>query len=240
MAVKIVSQNGLKIFVTLHSAIGQQRPTRQTQNFRKMKPTSAKNNPVSKNAAKQQVNNANTTRRVVETRDQWDVIFNHAVSLVVAYTRGQKPEEPRKGFGFGLIGDQPHSRAYAQSLLVGFLTGKAGKALKGFDELASRESREKIAIAILLDTKLAKDGTEGAKRIMAKAEPKREKAFAEAVLTGLNTPAEQPATPEGVEDKAEEPKATAPKGSKAKGGKKATTPKGGKAKAKTQTGKAKK
>jgi len=187
-----------------------------------MKTTSAKNENVSKNAAEQQVKNANTTRRVVETRSMWDVIYNHTVSLVVAYTRGQKPKEPRKGFGFGAIADQPHSRAYAQSLLVGFLTSKAGKALKGCDDLATRESREKIAIAILLDTKLAKDGDEGAKRMMAKCEPKREKAFAEAVLKGLEEPQTEPTTPEGVEEQPTtetQPEATAPKGSKAKGGK---------------------
>lgn len=189
-----------------------------------MKTTDAKSKNVSKNAAEQQVKNANTTRRVVETRNQWDVIYNHTVSLVVAYTRGQKPTEPRKGFGFGAIAEQPHSRAYAQSLLVGFLTSKAGKALKGCDELASRESREKIAIAILLDTKLAKDGDEGAKRIMAKSEPKREKSFAEAVLTELAKPQAEP-TPKGVEDKAEQPE-TAPKGAKGKG--KKAAPKGAK------------
>jgi hypothetical protein len=160
----------------------------------------------------------------------WEVIYNHLVTLVVAYTRGQKPAEPRKGFGFGAIADQPHSRAYAQSLIVGFLTGKAGKALKGCDELASRDNREKIAIAILLDTKLAKDGTEGAKRIMAKSEPKREKAFAEAVLTELSKPQEEPATPKGGSDATEEPKTDAPKGAKGKGKKSETKPatKGGK------------
>ena len=188
-----------------------------------------KGNTESKNAAKQ-VNNANATRRVVETRDMWEVIYNHLVTLVVAYTRGQKPAEPRKGFGFGAIADQPHSRAYAQSLIVGFLTGKAGKALKGCDELASRDNREKIAIAILLDTKLAKDGNEGAKRIMAKSEPKREKAFAEAVLTELSKPQEEPATPKGGSDATEEPKTDAPKGAKGKGKKSEAKPatKGGK------------
>ena len=190
-----------------------------------------KGNTESKNAAKQ-VNNQPATRRVVETRAMWDVIFNHSVSLVVAYARGQKPTDPRKGFAFEAIATQPHSRAYAQNLLRGFVTGKAGKVLKDFDDLSKAESREKIAVAILLDCKLAKEGTEGAKRILGKATPQREKAFAEAVLTELSKPTEQPTTPKGGRAKKSDDKATAPKGSKAKGESKpkATTPKGGKAK----------
>ena len=191
-----------------------------------------KGNTESKNAAKQQVNDQPATRRVVETRAMWDVIFNHSVSLVVAYARGQKPTDPRKGFAFEAIATQPHSRAYAQNLLRGFVTGKAGKVLKDFDDLSKAESREKIAVAILLDCKLAKEGTEGAKRILGKATPQREKAFAEAVLTELSKPTEQPTTPKGGRAKKSDDKATAPKGSKAKGESKpkATTPKGGKAK----------
>jgi len=179
---------------------------------------------ASKGSKKQVPTTANTTRRVVETRDQWQVIFDYSVSLVVAYTRGQKPTgDVRKGFAFGSITEQPHSRAYAQALLGGFLTSKAGKVLKDFDDLAQRESREKIAIAILLDTKLAKDGTEGAKRILGK-DAKREKAFAEAVLTELQKPVAEPTT-EGGEDK---PKPTTKGGSKSKTEtKKATTTKGG-------------
>lgn len=224
--------------VTLQRQTAKRQPTDSATikifNFMTTQTTNAtrKGNTESKNAAKQ-VNNANATRRVVETRDMWEVIYNHLVTLVVAYTRGQKPAEPRKGFGFGAIADQPHSRAYAQSLLVGFLTGKAGKALKGCDDLASRESREKIAIAILLDTKLAKDGNEGAKRIMAKSEPKREKAFAEAVLKELSKPQTETPTPNGGSDTTEQPKTDASKEAKGKGKKsetKTTAPKGGKAK----------
>ena len=165
------------------------------------------------NAAKQPVSNAKSTRRVVETRDQWVVIFDYAVSLVVAYTRGNKPDgDVRKGFAFGPIADQPHSRAYAQSLIGGFITNKAGKVLKDFADLAKRESREQIAYAILLDTKLAKDGTEGAKRILAKAEPKRERAFAEAVLTELSKPEPKPAPKRGKAKSEAKPAKSAPNG----------------------------
>lgn len=160
----------------------------------------------SKNAAKQ------VTTRHTETRDLWERIFTHAVTLVVAKIRGQVIEKPRDGFGFGSIADQPHSRAYAQSLLVGLTTCKAGRVLANNDDLADKANREKIAIAILLDTKLAKDGDEGARRIMGKCEPKREKAFALAVLEALAKPVEQPATPKGGKDEAKKP--AAPKGGK--------------------------
>lgn len=178
-------------------------------------------------AAKQQVSNtnANTTRRVVETRDQWERIFAHAVTLVVAYTRGQKPADPRKGFAFAAVATQPHSRAYAKSLIWGLTTNKAGKALKGFDDLAEREAREKIAIAILADAKLVKGDSEAIKASLAKVETKREKTFALAVLSALQQPTEAPAPADAP--KADEPKPTTPKGGKAKGGKKSTT-KGGK------------
>lgn len=185
-----------------------------------------KGNTERMNASKQ-VNNANATRRV-ETRDQWDVIFNHAVSLVVAYTHGHKVTDPRKGFAFGAIGQEPHSRGYAKSLIWGITTSKAGKALKGFDDLATRENREKIAIAILTDCTLVKGDSKAIAAYLAKVEPKREKAFAEAVLTELNKPTEQPTTPKGGKDKKSDDKATAPKGSKAKVEKKAA-PKGAKA-----------
>lgn len=159
-----------------------------------------------KNAEKQ------VTTRHTETRDLWERIFAHAVTLVVAKIRGQVIEKPRDGFGFGSIADQPHSRAYAQSLLAGFTTCKAGKVLANNDDLADKANREKIAIAILLDTKLAKDGDEGARRIMGKCEPKREKAFALAVIEALAKPVEQPATPKGGKDEAKKP--DAPKGGK--------------------------
>lgn len=184
----------------------------------------------SNNAAKQPVSTAKTTRRVAESREQWQVIFDYSVSLVVAYTRGNKPEgDVRKGFAFGPVADQPHSRAYAQSLIGGFITNKAGKVLKDFADLAKRESREQIAYAILLDTKLAKDGTEGAKRILAKAEPKRERAFAEAVLAELSKP-EPKAAPKGAKAKGEgKTTKPAPKGAKAKQSAK-SAPKGSKTK----------
>lgn len=208
--------------VSLHRLSGQRRPAGQGKTQTHMTHTSNRSaaaqteNANAKVAAKQQ----KSTRRINETRDLWENIFSHTVALVVAQVRGQHVDDPRKGFGFGKVDVQPHSRAYAQSLLTGFTTSKAGKVLAAEDDLADKANRVKIATAILLATKLAKGGDEGAQRIMAKSEPKREKAFATAVLAALAKPADEP--------KADE-KASTPKGGKANG-KSKSTPKGGKGK----------
>ena len=161
---------------------------------------------------------------MVVTRDEYAVVYDHAVALVVAYSRGQQVEKPREGFAFGSIANGNHTRNYAKSLIWGFATSKAGKVLKDLEDVADKANREKIAIAILTDCSLVKGDSKAIAASLAKVEPKRERVFAEAVLTGLKA--------------AEETKA-APKGGKAKGGKKsetkATTPKGGKAKGDTQT-----
>lgn len=189
---------------------------------------------VSKNAAaKQQVTNAanNSTRRVVETRDAWEVIFNHSVALIAVYAKGIKVEKPREGFekAFGSAATSPNSRAYAKSLIWGFTTNRAGKVLKNLDDVATPAQRIKIAMAILTDCKLVKGDEKAVKSQLAKVETKREKAVAEAVLKEL-IKSEKPkkATTKGGKAKNETKKATAPKGgsSKAKGSKPAT--KGGK------------
>ncbi|MBO4499129.1 MAG: hypothetical protein J5732_02615 [Bacteroidaceae bacterium] len=184
-------------------------------------------NTESKNAVK----NANTTQRVVVTRNEYDVVFDHAVSLVVAYSLGQKVEKPREGFAFGPIANGSHTRNYAKSLIWGFATSKAGKVLKDFDDLAVKANREKIAIAILTDCNLVKGDSKAIAASLSRVEPKREKVFAESVLTGLKAAAETKAAPKGGKAKA-----TAPKGSKAKGQTK-TAPKGAKANGKSKAGK---
>ena len=187
--------------------------------------------------SKNSVNNANTTRRVVVTRDEYSVVFDHAVSLVVAYALGQSPEKPREGFAFGPIANGNHTRNYAKSLIWGFATNKAGKSIKaqkGFEELADKANREKIAIAILTDCTLVKGDSKAIAASLAKVEPKREKVFAESVLTGLKAAEETKATaPKGSKGKSET-KATAPKGSKGKSETKATAPKGSKGKSETK------
>ena len=207
-----------------------------------MKTTSAKSKNVNTKAAKQQVENpqANSLKRVVETRDMYEVIFNHSVSLVVAYALGQTPEKPREGFAFGSVATQPHTRGYAKSLIWGFVTSKAGKVLKDLDEVAKAEDRKKIAIAILTDCNLVKGDSKAIEASLAKVEPKRERVFAESVLAGLKAAVEKPATaPKGSKAKGDETKATTPKGGKAKGESKpkttkATAPKGSKAKGETK------
>ena len=189
---------------------------------------SARNTKGVSNENKNNVNNAaNSPKRVVETRDMWVVIYDYAVSLVVAYSRGRKVEDPRKGFAFGSTAQQPNSRGYAKSLIWGFATNKAGKVLKDLDEVAAKEAREKIAIAILTDCKLVKGDSEAIKAQLAKVEPKRERVFAEAVLAELTKPEPKPTTKGGKDTKKSGTKATAPKGSKAEGETKKSTTKGG-------------
>lgn len=128
-------------------------------------------------------NKVTKTQRVLETRDQWAVIFNHTVSLVVALVKGEAlPDDPRKGFAFGKVAEQPHSRAYAQSLIGGFVSKKASKVFAQTEGLQTVEERTKIAIAILLKTKLGGADESKAKAILCKAEAKQAKTFAEAVL----------------------------------------------------------
>lgn len=180
-----------------------------------------------KNENNNTVNNpaANSPKRVVVTRDEYTVVYDHAVSLVVAYSRGQQVEKPREGFAFGPASNGSHTRGYAKSLIWGFATNKACKAIKaqkGFEELTDKAQREKIAIAILTDCSLVKGDSEAIKAQLNKVEPKRERVFAEAVLAGL---------------KAADTKATAPKGSKAKSETKKSTTNGGRKSATKQAAK---
>ena len=208
----------------------------KTQNStRNTKGVSNENNNAVKNNA------ANSPKRVVVTRNEYDVVYDHAVGLVVAYALGQTPEKPREGFAFGPIANGNHTRNYAKSLIWGFATNKACKpikAQKGFEELADKAQREKIAIAILTDCSLVKGDSKAIAASLAKVEPKRERVFAESVLAGLKAAAEKPATtPKGGKGgKSKTTKATAPKGSKAKGETKAA-PKGAKANGKAKAGK---
>ena len=191
-------------------------------------------------AAKQQVENpqANSPKRVVVTRDEYTVVYDHAVSLVVAYSCGQKPEKPREGFAFGPVSNGSHTRGYAKSLIWGFATNKACKAIKaqkGFEELTDKAQREKIAIAILTDCSLVKGDSEAIKAQLNKVEPKRERVFAESVLAGLKAAETKATTPKGGKAKGETKKAATPKGSKdTKSETKATAPKGSKAKSETK------
>lgn len=176
---------------------------------------------ATKNSAKQNVKDTNNSpKRVVETRDAWEVIKNHSVALIAAYAKGIKVEKPREGFekAFGSAASSPNSRGYAKSLIWGFATNKAGKVLKNLDDVATKASREKIALAILTDCKLVKGDDKAVQSQLAKVETKREKAVAEAVLKELTKPdPKKPTTPKGG-------KKSQPKAEKAatKGGKKSS------------------
>lgn len=223
---------------------------------------STRNTKGVKNENNNAVNNnaANSPKRVVVTRDEYSVVYDHAVSLVVAYSCGHKVEDPRKGFAFGPASNGSHTRNYAKSLIWGFATNKALKGLKAqdgkkdlkvLDELTDKAKRVKIAIAILTDCSLVKGDSKAIEASLNKVEPKRERVFAESVLAGLmaeeakaTTPkggkakgeTKKSATPKGSKDTKSETKATAPKGSKAKGQTKAA-PKGAKANGKAKAGK---
>lgn len=223
---------------------------------------SARNTKGVNTESKNTVNNnaANSPKRVVVTRDEYSVVYDHAVSLVVAYSCGHKVEDPRKGFAFGPASNGSHTRNYAKSLIWGFATNKALKGLKSqngkkdlkvLDELTDKAKRVKIAIAILTDCSLVKGDSKAIEASLNKVEPKRERVFAESVLAGLmaeeakaTTPkggkakgeTKKSATPKGSKDTKSETKATAPKGSKAKGQTKAA-PKGAKANGKAKAGK---
>lgn len=169
--------------------------------------TSASNLNVVEKSSTANLVKVDKTRRVLETRSQWQQIFSHAVSLVVALAKGDNlPEDPKKGFAFGRINDQPHSRAYAQALLVGFVSSKAGKVFAQTESLADKAKREKIAIAILTACKLALKGD--AKGTLNKVEPKQAKTFATAVLDEIqkaNKPKPSP-TEKKTDIKAASPK----------------------------------
>lgn len=174
-------------------------------------------NTESKNAVK----NASTTQRVVVTRNEYDVVFDHAVRLVVAYSLGQKVEKPREGFAFGPIANGNHTRNYAKSLIWGFATSKAGKVLKDFDDVAVKANREKIAIAILTDCNLVKGDSKAIAASLNRVEPKRERVFAESVLSELTKPTEP--TTKGGKPKAKSQPKKAEK-TTTKGGKKSAKP----------------
>ena len=185
---------------------------------------SARNTKGVSTESKNTVNNnaANSPKRVVVTRDEYAVVYDHAVRLVVAYSCGHKVEKPREGFAFGPASNGSHTRNYAKSLIWGFATNKALKGLKAqdgkkdlkvLDELTDKAKRVKIAMAILTDCSLVKGDSKAIETSLNKVEPKRERVFAESVLAGLM---------------AEETKATAPKGSKAEGKTEKSTTKGGK------------
>lgn len=95
-------------------------------------------------------------------------------------------------------------------MIGGFVSKKANKFFAQTVGLQTVEERTKIAIAILLKTKLGGADESKARSILGKAEPKQAKTFAEAVLNGVQTskptaevaPKEQKAKPKKSAKKA--------------------------------------
>ena len=144
-------------------------------------------NPQSATANTATADSKPKTQRVLETRDQWSAIFAHTVALLAAAVKGEAlPDDPRKGYAFGKPQVEPHSRQYAQSLLAGFASKKAGKVFTQHEVLADQ------------------------------AEAKQGRSLAEALLAALGeakqTELQVEATPKGVEAK---PKKSAKKAKQA-------------------------
>lgn len=158
------------------------------------------------------------TQRVLETREQWSVVYDHCVKLVVALVKGEAlPEDPRKGFAFGkkLTTEQPHIKSYALGLLNGFCSPKGRKtfAAAKYEVLVSDEKRQTIALAIVKQARLApQDRIEA---VLSKAEKKQPRSFCESVLSGLGI---KVGTPQPKAETKPEPKRTTRKAT-AKGGK---------------------
>lgn len=125
------------------------------------------------------------TQRVLETRQDWECIFTHTVALIATLAKGEALEDDcREGFHFVKAALSPNCRPYAQSLLAGFASKKAGKFLAE-TPLAEQEKRQEIALAILLKTRLGGKDEASCKRILGKAEPKQARTLATAVLATL-------------------------------------------------------
>lgn len=140
-----------------------------------------------------------STRRVVETRQQWAVVFDHTAALLALTLKGDAmPESPNEGFAFRrvvtgggdaplsvaekttlAVADQPHIRPYMHSLLAGFASRKALKHTKG-TALEGRDLAEASRqVFLALHPKGDFDKTIG------KAEPKQAKSLLEAVIAKL-------------------------------------------------------
>lgn len=130
------------------------------------------------------------TRRVLETRDQWGVVFKTLTRLVALQVKGEAlPEDPRKAFGFKKASDQPHIKGYAFGLLAGFMSPKARKIFAAkYEVLADDSLRSDIALAIAKACRLA--SADRIEAVLSKAEKKQPKSFCEAVLAKLDTSSE--------------------------------------------------
>lgn len=127
--------------------------------------------------------------RVVETRDQWAVVFDHTKTLIVLALKGKKFDgDALKAYGFGSKSLQPNIRPYAVGLAAGFASPKAGKFLKG----TSLESTDRLAIAKAIVKTIIPDGNDRKwAKALSEAEAKQVRALCTAVLNEVEqTPIE--------------------------------------------------
>lgn len=136
-----------------------------------------------------------TTQRVVETRDMWAVVFDHTATLLALTLKGEElPSNAKDGFAFGKMqtkdgktqklnpADQPHIRGYALSLLAGFTSRKATKAINKIEGCPLKGAElEEMAKAVF--HALYPKGDFANK--VGKAEPKQAKSLVEAVIAKL-------------------------------------------------------
>lgn len=135
---------------------------------------------------------AATTQRVVETREMWDVVFDHTAKLLAMAVKGEAfGKDENDGFAFGkntgkdgkvtklAAKQQPHIRPYSYSLLAAFGSKKGYKHAKG----TALESLDLEEVAKTVFTSLHPSGD--FEKLVGKAEPKRAKALIQAVTALL-------------------------------------------------------
>ncbi len=162
---------------------------------------------MAKNANTQTIANANnevvktqsatatkpaTTQRVVETRDMWNVVFDHTAKLLAMAVKGEAfGKEENDGFAFGKTTDkngkvqklaskmQPNIRPYSYSLLAGFASKKGYKHAK--DTALANLDLEEVAKTVFSNLHPSGDFD----KLVGKAEPKQAKSLVQAVIALL-------------------------------------------------------
>ncbi len=144
-------------------------------------------NPQSATAAKPA-----TTRRVVETRDMWAVVFDHTATLLAMAVNGEAvTHDDVEGFAFGkretvegktqrlTKSDQPNIHGYLYSLFAAFGSKKGVKHSKGtaLESLNLEEVAKSVALGLWPKFDWDKN--------VGKAEPKQAKSLIAAVIAKL-------------------------------------------------------
>lgn len=144
--------------------------------------------PVANEVSKQAENKPVKTQRVLETREAWECIFAHTVTLVATLAKGKAlADNCNEGFHFVKVADSPHSRAYAKALLAAFSSNKADKFLGNCKVtcIASQPKRYELASQVLLKAKLVKGDDKAVAKVLTEGEKKQCKAFCEALMAAL-------------------------------------------------------